>query len=52
MINGERKPLSQDTNHVPTFLSYYALLTKIPCIEIQGFKYGGQTPKKSLEYIA
>jgi hypothetical protein len=37
---------------VLTSLSYYALLRKIPSIEIQGSKYGGQTPKKALEYIA
>jgi hypothetical protein len=37
---------------VPTSLSYCALLTKIPSTEIQGSKYGGQTPKKALEYIA
>jgi hypothetical protein len=37
---------------VSTSLSYCALLTKIPSNEIQGSKYGGQTPKRALGYIA
>jgi hypothetical protein len=37
---------------VSTYLSYCALLMKIPSTEIQGSKYGGQTLKKALEYIA
>jgi hypothetical protein len=30
-----------------TSLSHYALLMKIPSIEIQGFKYGSRTPQKT-----
>jgi hypothetical protein len=37
---------------VLTSLSCYALLMKIPSTKIQGSKYGGQTLKKALEYIA
>jgi len=37
---------------ISTSQSYFALLMKIPSIEIQGSKYDDQTPKKAFEYIA